>query len=369
MRYFTNFFFIDLLKEKIRANFNLKDYLIYPLLATICDVMPLRNINRFLAITTLNKFDFQKVKAIKIIFDLLKNNKKIDIQDLGFLIGPILNSGGRLDRSELATKLLSSNDIEEIELIAKKLINLNNKRKVFEDRELSIIDYAKIEKENKNIIIYYNSSIKEGLIGILAARLKDLYNKPTIVLTNSNNILKASARSIFGFDIGLSIKIALDNDLIIKGGGHKMAAGFVIKKKKLKSFEDFINKYYKNVSDKINSKDFYYDAKISGSALNKSLFEDIKKLKPFGSGNPNPLFLIENLKIKKVKVLKNKHISNIFVTRNGFFIKGISFNIIRESIGKYLLNYQKEINVIGYLSENFWNNKKTLQLVVRDLII
>ena len=115
MRYFTNFFFIDLLKEKIRANFNLKDYLIYPLLATICDVMPLRNINRFLAITTLNKFDFQKVKAIKIIFDLLKNNKKIDIQDLGFLIGPILNSGGRLDRSELATKLLSSNDIEEIE--------------------------------------------------------------------------------------------------------------------------------------------------------------------------------------------------------------------------------------------------------------
>ena len=189
MRYFTNFFFIDLLKEKIRANFNLKDYLIYPLLATICDVMPLRNINRFLAITTLNKYDFQKVKAIKIIFDLLKNNKKIDIQDLGFLIGPILNSGGRLDRSEHATKLLSSNDIEEIELIAKKLINLNNKRKVFEDRELSIIDYAKIEKENKNIIIYYNSSIKEGLIGILAARLKDLYNKPTIVLTNSNNIL------------------------------------------------------------------------------------------------------------------------------------------------------------------------------------
>ena len=363
------FFFIDLLKEKIATNFHLNDYLIYPLMATICDVMPLRNVNRFLAIYALKKFDLKKINSIKIIFDLLKNDKKISIDDFGFLIGPILNAGGRLDDSNLAVKLLSSNNLNEIKSIGKKLINLNNKRKILEDRVLNDIDYNKIKEENKNVILYYSSNIKEGLIGIIASRLKDLYNKPAIVLTDSNSFLKGSARSIFGFDIGLAIKNAFDYNLILRGGGHKMAAGFSIEKKKLKSFDDFINNYYKKVADKINIKSFYYDAKISGSALNKFLFDDIKKLKPFGSGNPNPLFLIEKLKIKKAKVLNDKHISNIFISKNGLSIRGISFNAKKESFSKYLLNYKKEINVVGYLSENFWNNKKTLQLVVRDLII
>ena len=116
-------------------------------------------------------------------------------------------------------------------------------------------------------------------------------------MTDSNNFLKASARSIIGFDIGLAIKNAFDYNLILKGGGHKMAAGFSIEKKKLRSFDDFINNYYKKVADKININSFYYDAKISGSALNKFLFDDLTKLEPFGPGNPNPLFLIEKLKI------------------------------------------------------------------------
>ena len=363
------FFFIDLLKEKIKTKFYLNDYLIYPLMATICDVMPLRKINRFLAIYALKNFDLQKVKSIKIIFDLLKNDKKVSVNDFGFLIGPILNAGGRLDNSNLAVKLLSSNNINEMKSVGKRLISLNNKRKILEDRVLNNIDYNKIKKQNNNVIVYYSHTIKEGLIGIIASRLKDLYNKPTIVLTDSNNFLKGSARSIFGFDIGLAIKNAFDFNIVLRGGGHKMAAGFTIEKNKLKSFDYFINNYYKKVTDKINIKSFYYDAKISGSALNKLLFDDINKLKPFGSGNPNPLFLIEKLKIKKAKIINDKHISNIFISKNGISMQGISFNVKKESFGKYLLNYKKEINVVGYLNENFWNNKKTLQLVVRDLII
>ena len=352
------FFLIDLLKKKIKSNFNLNNFLIYPLLATICDVMPLRNINRTLAIETLEKFNLNKVNSIKIIHNLSNKKNQISIDDLGYLIGPILNAGGRLDNSNEAVKLLSSDNLNEIESIAKKLINLNNKRKKLEDRILNIIDYKKIDKENKNIIIYYNSSIKEGLIGIIAARLKDKFNKPAIVLTNSKNILKGSARSIFGFDIGLCIKNALDINLILKGGGHKMAAGFSLKKINLKSFDNFVNNYHKKFSSNNDVKSFYYDAKISGSALNNVLFNEINKLKPFGTGNTNPLFLIENIKIKKVKILKDKHISNFFISKNGFSIRGIAFNVLKESIGKYLLNYKKEINVIGYLNENFWNNKK-----------
>ena len=103
--------------------------------------------------------------------------------------------------------------------------------------------------------------------------------------------------------------------------------------------------------------------------LNKFFYEEINKLSPFGTGNPEPIFMFEKLKINKAKVLKNKHITNFFKSKKGFSIQGISFNSINHSIGKYLLNYKKEINVIGFLKDNIWNGKKSLQLVVKDLII
>ena len=108
------------------------------------------------------------------------------------------------------------------------------------------IDFEKIENENKEVIVYYDKNINEGLIGIIAARLKDYFNKPSIVITNSNELLKGSARSVYNYNIGHAIKNLLDNDIIIAGGGHNMAAGFTLKKNNLKNFEDFILKDFLN---------------------------------------------------------------------------------------------------------------------------
>ena len=362
------YFFLELLSEKIKTNFIIKDYLIFVLLATVCDVMPLRYVNRLIAIKTLDEFNLDKITPIKKIYEFLNKSNKITINDLGYLLGPILNAGGRLGFSSYAVKLLSSNDEKEIDLIIKKLVELNEKRKSFEETILNNIDYKKIEVENENVIIYYHPSINEGLIGIIAARLKDIFNKPAIVITSSQNLLKGSARSISGFDIGLVFKNALDNKLIIKGGGHKMAAGFSLDKNNLKSFRKFIDNSYKKMCKNLNS-NFLYESKISTSVFNSNFNVEINKLYPFGQGNAEPVFLFEDLKIIKSKVLNNKHISNIFVSKSGFSIKSIAFNSINEAIGNYLLNYKKEINVIGYLNDNFWNNKKILQLVVKDLII
>jgi len=362
------YFFLELLSEKIKTNFIIKDYLIFVLLATVCDVMPLRYVNRLIALKTLDEFNLDKITPIKKIYEFLNKSNKITINDLGYLLGPILNAGGRLGFSSYAVKLLSSNDEKEIDLIIKKLVELNEKRKSFEETILNNIDYKKIEVENENVIIYYHPSINEGLIGIIAARLKDIFNKPAIVITSSQNLLKGSARSISGFDIGLVFKNALDNKLIIKGGGHKMAAGFSLDKNNLKSFRKFIDNSYKKMCKNLNS-NFLYESKISTSVFNSNFNVEINKLYPFGQGNTEPVFLFENLKIIKSKVLNNKHISNILVSKSGFSIKSIAFNSINEAIGNYLLNYKKEINVIGYLNDNFWNNKKILQLVVRDLII
>ena len=362
------YFFLDLLSQKINTKFKISDFLIYVLLATVCDVMPLRKLNRLIALNALKTFDINNNMALNVLFSLNNKVNKLNINDLGYLIGPILNAGGRLGKSNFACDLLSSNNLEVVNIKSKELIRLNNKRKEIEKLTLNEIDFQKIENENKDVIIYYNPSINEGLIGIIAARLKDYFNKPAIVITHSANILKGSARSVYNYNIGRAIKNSLDKKIIISGGGHNMAAGLTIKKNNLDNFKDFILKdFLRNISS-IN-KVFSYDAEISSQAINHDFYTDIKKLAPFGTGNPNPTFLFKDFKVIKINVLKNNHLSVVLKSKVGFSIKSIFFNSTNNKVGEYLLNYKKTFNVLGQISENIWNNKKTLQLTILDLII
>jgi len=211
-------------------------------------------------------------------------------------------------------------------------------------------------------------NISEGLIGIIAARLKDYFNKPSIVITKSNNYLKGSARSVFNFNIGSLIKNAVDANILIGGGGHNMAGGFTLYKDMIINFENYINKAYDKLNININNT-LNYDAKISSTGLNNIFYNDIKKLEPFGNGNFEPIFLFENLKIIKSNIVSKKHISTILKSKIGYSINSISFNCINTNIGEYLLNYKNELNVIGQIKENFWNNKNTLQLIIKDLVV
>jgi len=362
------YFFLDLLSQKIKNKIQISNYLIYVLLATVCDVMPIRKLNRLIAITALKDFDIKKNIAFNELFSLNEKKNKLNINDLGYLIGPILNAGGRLGKSSYATELLSSDNIGIVKIRSNELIKLNNKRKEIETLLLDEIDFQNIENENKDIIIYYNPNINEGLIGIIAARLKDFFNKPSIVITNSNNLLKGSARSVYNYNIGRVIKNSLDNDLIIGGGGHNMAAGFTMEKNKLKNFEDFILTNFLN-TEILKDHSFLYDAEVSPLAFNVDFYNDIKCLEPFGNGNPLPTFLFKDLKIIKSTILTGKHISVIFKSKVGFSIKSISFNSVNSKVGEYLLNYKKSLNVLGQINENIWNNKKTLQLTIRDVIL
>ena len=362
------YFFLDLLIKEVKSKINIADYLIYVLLATVCDVMPLRKLNRLIALNALKNFDITKNLPLNTLFELNNKKNKININDLGYLIGPILNAGGRLGKSQYATELLSSNNDQVIKDRSTYLIKLNNKRKEIETLVLNEIDFQKIEKENKEVIIYYNPNINEGLIGIIAARLKDYFNKPSIVITASNKLLKGSARSVYNYNIGRVIKNSLDKELIINGGGHNMAAGFTLNKVSLKGFENYILEDYSK-SNAVNNNIFTYESEISSLAFNQDFYDDIKKLEPFGTGNSVPTFMLRNLKIIKPIVLNNKHISVILKSKTGFSIKSISFNSINTKIGEHLMSYINNINVIGQINENIWNNKKTLQLTIRDLIL
>jgi single-stranded-DNA-specific exonuclease len=284
------------------------------------------------------------------------------------LIGPIINAGGRLGNSKYGVDLLSSDNYEIIKDRAIKLIKLNNKRKKIEQNILKDIDFEKINIENKNVIIYYRNDINEGLIGIIASRLKDYFNKPSIVITNSNNNLKASARSTSSYNIGYLIKSLIDNKIIDRGGGHNMAAGFIMKKNNLKYLDDFIqNDYSKKLLKFQNINN--YDNELSPFAINKEFIKKINKLGPFGNFNYLPTFLIKNVKIIKFAIINNSHISVIIKPEIGPSIKSICFNCLNNKLGKYLVSYKKKINIIGQIHENIWNNKKTIQLNIKDLIL
>ena len=362
------YFFLDMLARKIKSKINLRKYLIYVLLATVCDVMPIRKLNRLIAITALKEFDFNNSLAINELYKLNNKKNRININDLGYLIGPILNSGGRLGKSNYAVELLTTKNIENISKKSKDLMELNNKRKKIEFAILKFINFKKIEKENKNVIFYYDPSINEGLLGIIAARLKDYFQKPSIVITNSKNFLKSSARSTHNYNIGKAIKKSLDQNIITNGGGHNMAAGFTLQKSNRLIFEEFIlNDFIKsNTSFDTSLK---YDSQISSTAFNKDFFNDIKKIEPFGNSNPLPTFFFKDLKSIKSSILKEKYISSILKSKAGLSINAIFFDSLDSKIADHLLNYKKYFNVIGQINEYFINNKKKLQLIIKDITL
>ncbi|MBD1140708.1 DHH family phosphoesterase [Pelagibacterales bacterium SAG-MED39] len=359
------YFFIDNYIKKKKLNIRFENNLIYVLLATVCDVMPIRKLNRIIALNVLKKFNITENFLFNKIFSIKKIKRPFKIDDLGFLIGPILNSAGRLKDANIVVNLITSNDSNYIESVLNKLILLNEKRKFIESNILNNIDFNEIKKKNDNVVVEFKDLINEGIIGIIAAKLKDYFNKPSVILTKSGNFYKASARSTPDFNIGKYIKKCIDKKIIISGGGHNLAAGFNIKKEKIEEFNYYINNLYKK-SDINNSKK--YLSKISLSAVNFTFFNELKKIGPNGHGNNSPIFLLENVKILKPRIFKNKFVSFYAKSTSGKLFPGISFSFLESNTSSELLYNKNSVNLIAQIKENFWNNKKNLQLIVLDVI-
>ncbi len=360
------YFFIDYFLIKNKLDIKFTDNLIYVLLATICDVMPLRKINRLIAINELKKFDINKNYLFKQILSFKKIKRPFEVEDLGFLIGPILNVSGRINDANIVVKLLTTSDNSIKDKIIKEFILLNEKRKIIENESIKEINFDKIIEKKDNVLVEHEYIINEGLIGIIASRLKDYFNKPTIILTKSTNGYKASARSTLDFNIGEHIKHCIDKKIIISGGGHNLAAGFLIQRNNISKLQNYMNNaFIKNSSNKSK----IYLSKISLNSINEKFYNDIKKAGPFGNGNINPYFLIEKLVIINPKIIKNKFINFFVKSKSGKLIPGVSFNLLESQISKNLLYFKKEIDLIVQIKENYWNNKKNLQLIVKDLVI
>src|SRR6056300_871778 len=273
---YLTFLFLDVLIKKNSLRINLDDLHIYVALATIADVMPLRKNNRFFLQQTIKNFDLNNNLVFKKIFQVKKIKKKLDYSDLAFLIAPIFNTDGRINDANIIVKLLTSNNEDQIEKIINKIDNLNERRKDIQNIILSNIDLNEYMLE-KGIIFINNIDIPEGIIGIIASKIKELFNKPCIVFSKSNLIYKGSGRSSHEFNIGNLIKTCIHKSIVISGGGHNLAAGLNIKKENINMLKQFLNNQY--IKHKTIKKNLYV-SKISFSSLNLKFLDEILKLEP-----------------------------------------------------------------------------------------
>ncbi len=208
-----------------------------------------------------------------------------------------------------------------------------------------------------------------GIIGIAASRIKDRFNKPTILISLKDKIGKGSARSVVGFDIGALIIKAVQSGIIEKGGGHKMAAGFTIKEANISKFTDYLVKNFeKKKIDTNKYNDLYFDSIIAPSALNEDFFDEINYLAPFGSGNSEPKFIIENLKVISSTFVGDNHIKSILCGKDGSTFYAFTWNAKNSQLEPFLdKKNKKRINIGGKMRMNQWNGKKNIEFLIEDI--
>jgi single-stranded-DNA-specific exonuclease len=348
---------------------NILDFLDIVSLGTVCDVVPLIGLNRAIVKQGLKVIKKRSNLGLKTLYDLCKIENQPSTYDLGFKLGPRINAGGRVGKSSHGAELLISNDPKKTYEIALDLEKSNKERQNIEAKVLDQVNKEVKKYHNHPVLVLSGLNWHEGVIGIVASRIKEKFDKPTILISLNKNIGKGSARSVFGFDIGAQIINGVQTGLLEKGGGHKMAGGFTIKENLIDEFRSYLIKKYERLSKKIpKDSNLYIDTIIAPSALNETFFEDINSLGPFGSGNYEPKFVIENLKVISSNIIADKHIKSILLGSDGSSIKSFLWNGKSSLLEPYLANgYKKKISLLGKMHKNEWRGKRNIEFIIEDI--
>ena len=372
----VTFLFLMALRKLIRekklfpevAEPNLMSYLDLVAVGTICDIVNLKNYNRSLVKKGLELIIKRRNKSISSIIDNSKISSTPSAKDISFIVGPQINAASRIDDSSLASELMISDDVNKIENIARKLYLINEKRKLIEETIFKeALKQIEEQKENKYFVVY-KSNWHHGVLGIVASKIVALYNRPTFVLSFNNKIGIGSGRSINDVDIGSLLLELKNRNLIDEGGGHKMAVGLKINMNKLDNFKKFLEKKFLNYDDNIFKKLIFYDSELSVNQINEELLTIIEKMEPYGKGNEEPQFLIKDILIEQIKVLKNKHLLLFFKNDLGKSFKGILFNSLNTELGDYLLKYNRyKFHFLCSIKRDNYANNGSPQIQISDV--
>lgn len=353
----------------------------YVAIATVCDVMDLVDENRIMVKYGLELINSTKNMGLKALIELSGIEKQVGVYHLGFIIGPTINASGRLDTALLALDLLLCKEKTKAYEIAEKLRALNEERKTITNIGIENIKKQIEEtslKEDK-VIVVFEPHIHESVAGIIAGRIKDMYNKPTIVLTKSIDGAKGSGRSIEEYNIFEELNQF--KELFKDFGGHPMAAGLSLEVENIDTLRNKLNKATR-LSEEDLYKKVYIDLVLPISFLNDNLMEDLNSLEPFGKGNAKPLFGDKALIIKKLYkygVKGNVLKFNIYDNKNTYIdalIFNDTLNFEDSIISKYGVEELEKLyggeennislDIIYYPSYNHYNGKTSIQITIQS---
>ncbi|MBS5967000.1 MAG: single-stranded-DNA-specific exonuclease RecJ [Finegoldia magna] len=355
----------------------------YVAMGTVCDIVDLKDENRYFVTRGLEEINNTDNYGLKCLIEMTGIRNGVNVYSLGFIIGPCINAAGRLDTAKLGVELFRDENMDNVEAYAKILVDLNEKRKKLTEegfnKAVEIIENT--ELINDDILICNVEGIHESVCGIIAGRIKEKYNKPTLILTRSENenILKGSGRSISEYDIFKEFDEF--REMFVSFGGHPMACGLSIEEDKLDEFRTKVNQ-----NSKLTAEDFVKKILIDSSfyvdKIDFDLIEEIDRLRPFGKDNPRPILGDRDLEIIFAKMIgKNKNVLKLKLLKNNRTIDAILFseaiekyNYLLEKFGENVMSKLEnsiacnaKIDIIYYPEINDFNNVKNIQLNLIDL--
>jgi single-stranded-DNA-specific exonuclease len=342
-------------------------------LGAVCDVTQLAGFNRALASQGLRIMSGWANPGLKALMDVAKASGPASVFHAGFVLGPRINAGGRIGRSDLGARLLSTDDPQEAHALAHELDALNASRKEVE-REVQEAAVALIERQSNlgdaPMLLAAADGWHPGVIGIVAGRLRERYRKPVIVvgIDRAANVGKGSGRSQPGVNLGRAVQAAYDAGLLLSGGGHAMAAGLSVRPDTIPELREFLCEALAHEQAAASAEDaLEVDALMSTAGADRALYADFQRLAPFGPGNPEPVFALADVRVERPMALRGGHVRVTLTDRSGGKLKAVAWRCEETELGRRLLTEGGGVHVAGRLKPDDWQGRQSVELEIDDV--
>lgn len=349
---------------------DLRQWLDIVALGTVCDVVPLKGLNRALVTQGLKVCAQRRNAGIAALAQVAGVKDRIDAYHLGFILGPRVNAGGRVGESDLGTRLLTTDNPDEAAALAMRLHEHNGVRQEIEAAVLAeAIEQVESTPTDDPMVFVQGPGWHPGVVGIVASRLKERYAMPACVLGVEGGIAKGSGRSVPGLDLGRVVIAAREAGILMAGGGHAMAAGFTVAEDKLPAFREFVAE---RLRDQMGAGGITPTLELDGaldvSGASSDLVDVLAKCGPYGAGNEEPRFVISHCRIVKADVVGSGHVRMFLSSSSGSGrLKAIAFRCVDGELGQALLNGAGRVfHIAGTLRADTWQGRTEAQLVVDD---
>jgi single-stranded-DNA-specific exonuclease len=355
-----------------RAEPDVRRWLDLAALGAICDVTQLTGFNRALAAQGLKVMSAWENPGLKALLDVAGSKGPASTFHAGFILGPRINAGGRIGRSDLGARLLSTDDPQEAHSLATELDALNASRKQVEqavqDAAVRLIEHETNQADAPMLLIAADDW-HPGVIGIVAGRLRERYRKPVMVvgIDRAANVGKGSGRSQPGVNLGRAVQAAFDQGLLLAGGGHAMAAGLSVRPDTIPELREFLCAHTAlEAADAALADALDVDALVTAAGADRALLGEFQALAPFGPGNPEPVFAVADARVERAMALRGGHVRVTLTDRSGSRLKAVAWRCEDTELGRRLLREGGPIHVAGRLKPDDWQGRESVELEIED---